>query len=418
MSFTQLAVIYLRPPPSGFRLLFEKDIAGLPLIKRLVLTLGRAGIDEVLLIAKGLEPDALKGLVLDLREDARFRGNVTGCDHGELLQKGLDSVPLLANEPGFLLVEGNVVTTAPSVKLFLRQSYLENPTDPAPVYATPHNPDTEARLHLIAPGRLDILERILKGEVIDEPVESVLWDEDDERFYLTAVDNLESAQAAEAGLLRQNRLGYTQLLDRWVNARFSTRISSRLIKTPLTPNQITLLGLLIGLCAGWFFSWGNYLGGLLGGILMAGTAVWDCCDGDVARLKFMESDFGESLDTFCDNLINVFAFTGMMIGMARTEGFAQAMIPFGLLAAGGVSIFAMIYATPQGKGALFAGTALAPVIELLASRNFIYVVLIFALFGRIDAFLWMAGLGSVLFALVLYFFKRKIHRRPPETPPA
>ena len=44
----------------------------------------------------------------------------------------------------------------------------------------------------------------------------------------------------------------------------------------------------------------------MGGLLLAATAVWDCCDGDVARLKFMESDFGEKLDTACDNIINVF----------------------------------------------------------------------------------------------------------------
>ncbi len=298
------------------------------------------------------------------------------------------------------------------MKNFLRHAYLDNPTDPAPVYSTPQKQDSDARLYLVAPGHLEILERVLKDKDITDLVQTVLWDEDEDRFFLVSVDGNEAAVEAGKGLLKQNELQYTQLMDRWVNSVFSTRISARLIKTPLTPNQVTLLGLVIGLCAGWFFSWGNYLGGLFGAVLMAGTAIWDCCDGDIARLKFMESDFGETLDTFCDNLINVFAFTGIMIGMARTQGFAQAAIPFGLLAAGGLSIFALLYSTPGGKGALFQDTGLKPVIDVLASRNFIYVIVLFALFGRLDMFLWAAGVGSLVFAAILYLAKRKIARPP------
>jgi phosphatidylglycerophosphate synthase len=197
-------------------------------------------------------------------------------------------------------------------------------------------------------------------------------------------------------------------MDIWFNSLFSLRISSLLVKTPLTPNQLTLFGLIIGLVAGLLFARGDYWSGLMGGFLLAATAVWDCCDGDVARLKFMESDFGEQLDTICDNIINVFIFTGMMIGMAHSQGLAQAIVPFLLLALGGGLIFIFIYFPEGGKGSFFRGTWLYEVIQVLASRNFIYIVVLFAIAGKLDWFLWLAGLGSNVFALSLYLAKRKI----------
>ncbi len=171
---------------------------------------------------------------------------------------------------------------------------------------------------------------------------------------------------------------------------------------------MTLFGLVIGLVAGYFFSRGDYLGQVLGGFFLVVTAIWDCCDGDVARLKMMESDFGETLDTICDNIINVFVFTGMMIGVVNTGGIWQGLIPFLLLAIGGTAIFLLIYFPKGGKGEFFNGTWFYEVIQVLAARNFIYVVLIFALVGKINWFLWLAGIGSNLFALVLYVMKRKI----------
>ena len=146
----------------------------------------------------------------------------------------------------------------------------------------------------------------------------------------------------------------------------------------------------------------------MGGLLLAATAVWDCCDGDVARLKFMESDFGEKLDTACDNIINIFVFVGLMFGMAQSQGLAQAMIPFLLLALGGSCIFYLIYFPKGGKGAFFENTPIYDVIRVLASRNFIYIIFMFAVLGKLDWFMWLAGIGSNVFAFSMYMVKRKI----------
>jgi phosphatidylglycerophosphate synthase len=151
------------------------------------------------------------------------------------------------------------------------------------------------------------------------------------------------------------------------------------------------------------------LGGLGGGFLLVFTAIWDCCDGDVARLKFMESDFGEYLDTLCDNIINVFIFVGIAVGVSKEYGILTSAIPFALLALGGISIFILIY-FPRGtdKGGFFKGTRMYDVILLLASRNFVYIIFLFSIFNSLDWFLWIAGFGANIFALTLLSYKRKI----------
>ena len=150
------------------------------------------------------------------------------------------------------------------------------------------------------------------------------------------------------------------------------------------------------------------MSGIIGGLLLVATAVWDCCDGDIARLKFMESDFGESLDTTCDNIINILIFTGIMLGVASSKGLAQALTPFLLLSVGGGLIFFYIYFPKGSKGSFFKNTPIYNIIQILASRNFIYIIFIFCIVGKLDWFLWLAGVGSNIFALGMYIMKRKI----------
>ena len=197
-------------------------------------------------------------------------------------------------------------------------------------------------------------------------------------------------------------------MDIWFNSLFSIKISSFLVKTPITPNQISLFGLFIGMASGILFAQGNYLSSFLGALLLVFTAIWDCCDGDVARLKFLESDFGEKLDTTCDNIINIFIFTGMMIGVAHSKGPIQAIVPFLLLILGGCFIFYLIYFPKGGKGSFFKNTLIYDVIQILASRNFIYIIFVFAIIDKLDWFLWLAGIGSNIFAISIFIAKRKI----------
>jgi phosphatidylglycerophosphate synthase len=407
MDSIRQAVILLSPLASGYRILFEQDIAGLRLFQRLLLTLQRAGIKEFIILSKHLTEEERLRIDNRLKSDFRFMGKLSWVDQKRFLQKeDAAAFRTLENSCGFLLLEGNRVTTPGLIEEFIKCAWRVDTGIKSQIAQLTLSEDAPAKVFIFPPHSSEQLAAFLKNESIDESIVPIVIE--GEQFLLQTVEGALDGRQAESELIRKCKFHYSQFMDKWFNSQFSLPISSALVKTPLTPNQITLLGLLIGLSAGWFFSLGNYLGGLLGGMLLVGTAIWDCCADDVARLKFMESDFGKALDTSCDNIINVFIFTGMMIGTAGSQGMIYALVPFSLLLIGGVSIFVLIYFPKGGKGNIFQDTWMYGVIQVLASRNFIYIILIFAVCGRVDLFLWVAGVGSILFAIALLIEKRRL----------
>ena len=103
-----------------------------------------------------------------------------------------------------------------------------------------------------------------------------------------------------------------------MNRRISIPISRQLIKLPITPNIVSLLTLGVGIAAALFFACGGYWPMLVGALLSVWASILDGCDGEVARLKLLESDFGCWLETVCDYLYYLFIFVGMTIGLARS----------------------------------------------------------------------------------------------------
>ncbi len=118
-----------------------------------------------------------------------------------------------------------------------------------------------------------------------------------------------------------------------MNRKISVPISRQLIRWPITPNMVSIFTLGVGLVAGAFFALGGYWNALTGAVLSVWASILDGCDGEVARLKLQESDFGCWLETICDYLYYLFIFSGMAIGLVRTNGrtylFWTALLLFG-----------------------------------------------------------------------------------------
>ena len=81
MKKIRSAVIKLRPLEDGTRLLFTRRIAGVPLFKRLVFTLCRAGIEEIVVISKDLSEKERNTAESGLRADSRFKGTLAWYEH-------------------------------------------------------------------------------------------------------------------------------------------------------------------------------------------------------------------------------------------------------------------------------------------------------------------------------------------------
>jgi uncharacterized protein (TIRG00374 family) len=161
----------------------------------------------------------------------------------------------------------------------------------------------------------------------------------------------------------EDRVAAERKLDRWLvkptdgifarmNRRLSVPISRQLVKWPITPNMVSLFTLGVGIAAALFFAWGGYWPVLVGAMLSVWASILDGCDGEVARLKLLESDFGCWLETVCDYLYYLFIFAGMTIGLARNCGARTYLVWGSLLLFGAVTSFLV---TGLGRHRLASG---------------------------------------------------------------
>ena len=107
-------------------------------------------------------------------------------------------------------------------------------------------------------------------------------------------------------------------IARLINRRISTALSRLLVKTPVTPTQLSVATLVIGLISAGLAAIGGYVPLLLSGILFQVASILDGTDGEVAKLTFSTSRRGEWIDTICDQ-ISYFAFlVGLTVGAFRS----------------------------------------------------------------------------------------------------
>jgi len=100
-------------------------------------------------------------------------------------------------------------------------------------------------------------------------------------------------------------------VSRYLNRPLSIRISRRLARFPITPNQISLISFLLCVVAAWLFAIGGYVTLALGGVIAQFASIIDGCDGEIARLKFLKSDFGGWFDAVLDRYADALLLFGL-----------------------------------------------------------------------------------------------------------
>jgi phosphatidylglycerophosphate synthase len=182
---------------------------------------------------------------------------------------------------------------------------------------------------------------------------------------------------------------------------------------------VTLISIAIGLIAAAAFAAGSYGAGLLGALLFQLSAIVDCSDGEVARLTFSESKSGEQLDIVGDNVVHMAIFAAIAWGLVRqigSEGASggAAWIPAALgaaaVAANAVSLWLVARAKAIRERIGWRDSEQAAKVEFvlknMASRDFSVILLLFALIGRLDWFLWLVAIGSNVFWVMLAWITR------------
>lgn len=126
------------------------------------------------------------------------------------------------------------------------------------------------------------------------------------------IDDEKAHQKAEKALLDSLR-GKTNdgPVSHWLNRPISTRISKFLVNFNITPNQISLFSLVLSVIAAGLFALGDYLFLALGGIIAQFASIIDGSDGEVARLKYLSSDYGGWFDAVLDRYADAFLLFGL-----------------------------------------------------------------------------------------------------------
>ncbi len=105
-------------------------------------------------------------------------------------------------------------------------------------------------------------------------------------------------------------LAVEEPIDVWVHRPLAYVLARALVPTPVSPNLVTFISILFGLATGacMFLSFSGHL--LVAGLCLFLSAVFDCADGQLARMRGTSSAFGRMLDGAADLVVSVAAVGG------------------------------------------------------------------------------------------------------------
>lgn len=205
-----------------------------------------------------------------------------------------------------------------------------------------------------------------------------------------------------------------------INRILSRPLTQLFLKTPLRPNQITLLSAAAGISASFLFIFGAKASSILGAISFEAFYILDNCDGEVARAKGQFSKFGSWLDTSVDYAVHVLAFFGIAAGVYRAS-LNPVILIVGAAAASGVffSFFVVVMQKVKNYGLAIHGMPKMPegavkksgvldkLVDVLSVGDFSIVLLLFAFFDKMELLLWLAAFGANLFCIILLILNFK-----------
>ena len=254
----------------------------------------------------------------------------------------------------------------------------------------------------------------LERAAVDGRVRVVTAEEKSGTWY-QEVRTLPDVQVAEKKLFKSLKGEFEGFVDRYFNRKLSRWFTRLFLALGLSPNSITILATVVGFVSAAGFGMGNYTAGVVAAVLFQLAAVIDCCDGEVARLTFTESPFGAWLDLAMDNIVHMAIFAGIAAGLYLTQvgqAYAWVSLAFGAAAVLGNGVsFLLVERAQKIQSANGWKTPVNAawsdfMLKNVASRDFSVIVLLFALLGRLDWFLWMAATGSLVFAGIMLWVIR------------
>ncbi len=129
----------------------------------------------------------------------------------------------------------------------------------------------------------------------------------------------------------------------YIHRSLQLLLARPLVRTPITPNQITFLSLCAGLVAAYFIAFGSPTERLWAAVLMFTSAILDGVDGMIARLKKTSSETGHAIDGAADYAVNVSTTIAAVYHLGQTSGQPFVAAALGLVAHSAWAHHLMLY---------------------------------------------------------------------------
>lgn len=392
--------ILLAPDDNG-----RLPVFGIPSVRRLVLLSLQMGVEAVHIIG---HVGSIQPILFDLLPSEAFHP----VEDPEHLDKVVNDLALPARE-GVLVSKANHVVdkysltrlfeTAAAQNLYslgakekgkLDGIYVVPPTDLVSLLRALWSPSS------CSPNVLDKARQVQGASGLPYTIER-------------GADRIEISEAKLVAALPYQTEEKDGFLARHLDRHFSRFISKRLAHTRVVPNQITLTGVAIGLIGAFLLSRAGYWPQLIGSLLFLSFAVTDGVDGEVSRLRLLDSQFGYYLDMITDNVVYVAIFSGIAFGLYHDTGdgiYLKVLLflfgGFGLCA---ISVYYNILR--RSRDELKQSSKMTRFMVFLTNSDFAYVVVASALIHRLNWFLIGTTVGTYLFAAILWAMGLQEKRR-------
>lgn len=242
------------------------------------------------------------------------------------------------------------------------------------------------------------------------------------RFWQRVTD-ADSARRAEDLLWNSCRKPIDGVVSRNINRHISLFVSRRIAHLGIRPNHVSVFNLVLGILAAVSFYQGSYWWMVLGTVFFNLNSILDGVDGELARVKYQMSVVGEWFDTIADDASNLMFFVTVALGAHRVTG-DDTWLTLGLLTVvpsllatayqytvlirsgrGDLLAIRWLFERGNGKGEgerTLLGRVLDKAKYLVKKDFFVLLTLVVALFGLLPWMLYLTVVANlIVFATVI-----------------
>jgi hypothetical protein len=138
-----------------------------------------------------------------------------------------------------------------------------------------------------------------------------------------------------------------ELINQYINRPIAYLIARGFQQLGAGPNFVTLLSMCFGVSSGFFFARGDYRSEVTGVVLLAVMNLFDCADGQLARILGKSSQLGKTLDGMADLMTHTSIFYGVAFALSVKTG---SLYPYFLAALAQFSMYMHIMFYDHFKG--------------------------------------------------------------------